>query len=204
MNSKTILIACDTKHKIDWHLIKPLQGNYKKRTPEQVEKLCSLIIRRGIRFPSFIAKIGKEVYAIDTHGRLLAFAELERRGYTIPLIPVVYIQAKDKKEAKQLLLECDSRYGSTTQEGFEEFIEDLDLSAFENEAGMDDFYDNLELPNIDIGRDYEGVNTEITFVDDEVYKVTLNYDSETYDAVKYAMEKRKESPEEIFKEALGV
>jgi len=61
MNDKTILIACDTKDTIDWHLIKPLQGNYKKRTPEQIEKLCYLLIKRGIRFPSFIAKIGDDV-----------------------------------------------------------------------------------------------------------------------------------------------
>jgi hypothetical protein len=145
---KKIRIACDVKDTLDWHLIKPLQGNYKKRTPEQIEKLCALIIKRGIRFPSFITKISKEVWAIDTHGRLLAYDELERRGYTIPPVPVVYINAKNKAEAKQLLLECDSRYGTATQEGFDEYIEDLDLSAFIDEADMSAFFNNLELPDI--------------------------------------------------------
>ena len=145
---KTILVTCDTKDTLDWHIIKPLQGNYKQRTPEQIEKLCALIIKRGIRFPSFVAKIGKEIWAIDTHGRLLAYAELENRGYTIPPVPVVYIKAKNKSEAKQLLLECDSRYGTASQEGFEEFTEDLDLSAFKDESDMNDFYNNLELPDI--------------------------------------------------------
>ena len=119
---KTIRITCDIKDRIEWRKIKPLQGNYKKRTPEQIEKLCSLIIKRGVRFPSFISKIGRDVWAIDTHGRLLAFEELEQRGYIIPPVPFVPIRAKDKKEAKQLLLECDSRYGTASQEGFEEFI----------------------------------------------------------------------------------
>jgi hypothetical protein len=160
MTDKTILIACETKDVIDWHLIKPLQGNYKKRTPEQVDKLCHLIIKRGIRFPSFIAKIGDEVYALDTHGRLLAFAELESRGYTIPPIPVVYIQAKDKREAKQLLLECDSRYGTATQEGFEEFTDDLDVSAFDDEEDMNQFYNNLELPDI-FGLERQELNLEV-------------------------------------------
>jgi hypothetical protein len=68
---KEILVSCDTKDVLDWHIIKPLQGNYKKRTPEQIEKLCALIIKRGIRFPSFITRIAEEVWAIDTHGRLL-------------------------------------------------------------------------------------------------------------------------------------
>ena len=145
---KTILVTCDTKDTLDWRVIKSLQGNYKIRTPEQIEKLCSLIIKRGIRFPSFVAKIGKEIWAIDTHGRLLSYAELENRGYTIPSIPVVYIKAKNKKEAKQLLLECDSRYGTISQEGFEEFTLDLDLSAFKDEDDMNMFYNNLELPDI--------------------------------------------------------
>jgi hypothetical protein len=145
---KTILVSCDTKDVIDWHLIKPLQGNYKKRTPEQVEKLCTLIIKRGIRFPSFITKLSKEVWAIDTHGRLLAYDELEKRGYSIPPVPVVYIKSKTKKEAKQLLLECDSRYGTASQEGFEVFVDDLDISAFNGEAEMNEFYGGLELPDI--------------------------------------------------------
>ena len=148
MSDKTILIACDTKDFLDWHLIKPLQGNYKKRTPEQIEKLCQKIIKRGIRFPSFITKLDDGIWAIDTHGRLLAFAELERRGYIIPPVPVVYISAKNKREAKQLLLECDSRYGTATQEGFEEFTEDLDVSAFDSEDDMSQFYSGLELPDI--------------------------------------------------------
>ncbi|GHU83523.1 hypothetical protein FACS189468_8690 [Spirochaetia bacterium] len=145
---KTIQISCDTKDTLDWRVIKPLQGNYKKRTPEQVEKLCNLIIKRGIRFPSFITKIGDEVWAIDTHGRLLAYEELEKRDYIIPPVPVVYINSKSKKEAKQLLLECDSRYGTASQEGFDEFVDDLDISVFDDEADMNGFFNNLELPEI--------------------------------------------------------
>jgi len=143
---KKIRIACDTKDTIDWRIIKPLQGNYKKRTPEQVEKLCRRIIKRGIRFPSFISKIKDDIWAIDTHGRLLAFERLEKDGYTVPSIPVVYIDAKDKAEAKQLLLECDSRYGTTDRQGFEEFTDDF---VFENDEEMTDFYSDLELVGIE-------------------------------------------------------
>ena len=157
---KTILIACDTKDTIDWHDIKPLQGRYKTRTPEQIEKLCSLIIKRGIRFPSFITRIGDDVWAIDTHGRLLAYAELERRGYAIPPVPVVYVSAKNKKEAKQLLLECDSRYGTASQEGFEEFVDDLDVSVFDDEADMNRFYSNLELPDV-FGLERQEINLDV-------------------------------------------
>jgi hypothetical protein len=157
---KTILISCDTRDALDWHIIKPLQGNYKKRTPEQVDKLCRLIIKRGIRFPSFITKIGDDVWAIDTHGRLLAYGELEKQEYIIPPVPVVYVNSKDKKEAKQLLLECDSRYGTANQEGFEQFTEDLDISAFDGEAEMNEFYNALELPDI-FGLERQELNLDV-------------------------------------------
>lgn len=155
-----IQISCQTKDTLDWRLIKPLQTNYKKRTPEQIEKLCRIIIKRGIRFPSFIAKIGDEIWAIDTHGRLLAYEELEKRGYTIPPVPVVYVDAKDKKEAKQLLLECDSRYGNVSQEGFEEFVEDLDISVFFDEKNMNEFFSDLEIPGI-FGLERQVINLDI-------------------------------------------
>ena len=144
-----IRVACDTKDSIDWRMIKPLQGNYKNRTEKQIEKLRNLIVKRGIRFPSFVARIEGDVWAIDTHGRLLAYERLENEGYAIPPIPVVYVHAKDKNEAKQLLLECDSRYGSVSQSGFDEFVEDFEISAFIDEADMNEFYEGLEIPGIE-------------------------------------------------------
>ena len=140
--SKQIRIACKSNDTIDWHLIKPLQGEYKTLTDENLDKLCRLIIKRGIRFPSYVSKIENEVWAIDTHQRLKAYEELEARGYTIPPIPIDWIEAKDKEEAIQLLLECDSRYGKTQQEGFEDLISDFDIEL-----------DDLEIPDIDIDLD---------------------------------------------------
>ena len=199
-----IQIACETKDTLDWRVIKPLQGGLKKRTPEHIEKLCSLIIKRGIRFPSFVAKIGDDIWAIDTHGRLLAYEELEKRGYVIPPVPAVYIDAKNKKEAKQLLLECDSRYGKTSQEGFDAFIEDLDISAFLDQTEMSEFFGNLETVFDDINKAYQNANTEISFDDGTMYKITLKFPEERYNEVKAALEARTESPEMIFCEALGV
>jgi hypothetical protein len=122
---KTIRITCEGAGLIDWHIIKPLQGNFKKRTEEDIEKIIRSILKYGFAFPAQVSKIGNDIWCLDAHGRLLAFAELERRGYSVPPIPVDYVHAKDKKEAKQLLLRCDSRYGTITQEGYVEFTEDI-------------------------------------------------------------------------------
>jgi hypothetical protein len=75
-------------------------------------------------------------------------------GHTIPEIPVVFIEAKSREEAKELLLKCISQYGIVTQEGFNEFA---DFSF--------DFVD-FEIPNITFdgltmgGEDGEDVNLE--------------------------------------------
>jgi hypothetical protein len=142
-----IKIACEVKDTVNFHLIKPLQGNYKSATEKHLDKLCRLIIKRGIRFPSFIARVENEIWAIDTHRRLEAYAILEKQGYAIPDIPVVYINAKNIHEAKQLLLECDSRYGKTSQQGYEEFAADI---AFIGSEEKGEFYASLELVGIDV------------------------------------------------------
>jgi hypothetical protein len=53
---------------------------------------------------------------------------MQKDGYIIPPLPVVYIQAKDKKEAKQKLLRLNSQYGKMTKESVLEFAEDIELN----------------------------------------------------------------------------
>jgi predicted 3-demethylubiquinone-9 3-methyltransferase (glyoxalase superfamily) len=53
-------------------------------------------------------------------------------GYTIPNIPVVFIEARNRDEAKELLLKCISQFGTVTQEGFAEFADfSFDFADFE-------------------------------------------------------------------------
>jgi DNA modification methylase len=74
-------------------------------------------------------------------------------------LPVVYIQAKDKKEAKQKLLRLNSQYGKMTKESVLEFAEDIDLN-----------FDEIALPDtvIDFTDATEPQETE---GDDEVPEV---------------------------------
>jgi hypothetical protein len=61
---------------------------------------------------------------------------LEAQGHVIPPIPVVFVKAKDKGEVKQLLLECDSRYGAVTKQSALNFIGDLSVD-----------FSNLSIPD---------------------------------------------------------
>jgi len=176
---KTIAIKCKAAGCIPWRLIKPLQGSYKKRNAEDIEKLSNLIIKRGIRFPSHISKIGQDIWAIDTHGRLQAYEKLESEGWVIPDIPVNYIDAKNKAEAKQLLLECDSRYGHVTHDGYEEYTHDFDVEEdYLSIAFQDIDVSDIDLENAeDTGmkkvnlKPYEKIHVLISFHPDKFAEI---------------------------------
>jgi len=129
-------VTCKVADFLPYDQIEPLQGRLKKRTDEQLDKICRSIIKHGWAFPEFIWNNEGHNYCLDGHGRQAAIPRLIEMGYTIPLIPVVYIEAKNKSEAKELLLKCISQFGTVTQEGIAEFI---DFNC--------DFID-FEIPNI--------------------------------------------------------
>jgi DNA modification methylase len=84
---------------------------------------------------------------------------MQKDGYIIPPLPVVYIQCKNKTEAKQKLLRLNSQYGKMTKESVLEFAEDIDLN-----------FDEIALPDtvIDFTDATEPTETE---GDDEVPEV---------------------------------
>jgi len=147
-----IRVTCKTADSLPYEQIEPLQGRLKKRTDEQIDKICRSIIKHGWAFPEFIWQNEGHNYCLDGHGRQAAIPRLIEMGYTIPEIPVVFIEARNREEAKELLLKCISQYGTVTQEGFNEFAD----FTF-------DFVD-FEIPNITFdgltmgGEDDEDVN----------------------------------------------
>jgi DNA modification methylase len=127
-----IRVTCKTVDFLPYDQIEPLQGKLKKRSDEQLGKICRSIIKHGWAFPEFIWQHEGRNYCLDGHGRQEAIPHLITMGCTIPLIPVVYVQAKNKAEAKELLLKCISRYGTVTKEGFIEFADfDFNFIDFE-------------------------------------------------------------------------
>jgi hypothetical protein len=127
-----IRVTCKTADSLPYEQIELLQGRLKKRTDEQIEKICRSIIKHGWAFPEFIWENKGRNYCLDGHGRQAAIPRLIKMGYTMPPIPVVFIEAKNRDEAKELLLKCISQYGTVTQEGFAEFADfAFDFADFE-------------------------------------------------------------------------
>lgn len=157
---KTISIKCDTKDFLKIEDMTVMQGNLKLREDADYEKIKKSILTYSFSFPFFIWKSGKVNYLIDGTGRHDCLVKMQDEGYLIPPLPVVYIQCKNKTEAKQKLLRLNSQYGKMTKESVLEFAEDLEIN-----------FDEISLPDTTIDFSDQSEETPETEGDDEVPEV---------------------------------
>ena len=157
---QTIQIKCDTKDTLEIAELTELQGGLKERTDIDYDKIKLSIIKFGFSFPLFVWKSGKTNYLLDGHGRFATLCKMQKDGYIIPPLPVVYITAKNKAEAKQKLLRLNSTYGKMTKESVLEFAEDLEIN-----------FDEISLPDTVIDFSDQNEEPPETTGDDEVPEV---------------------------------
>ena len=169
-NIQTICIKCDNEKTLELAEMTELQGGLKERTDIDYDKIKLSIIKYGFSFPFYIWKSGKTNYILDGHGRFETLCRMQKDGYIIPPLPVFYIKAKDKAEAKQKLLRLNSTYGKMTKESVLEFAEDIEIN-----------FDEINLP--------EGV---IDFADQSEESPEREGDDETPDYEEKAVSKRGE------------
>jgi hypothetical protein len=161
---KTISIKCETKDTLELAELIELQGNLKARTDIDYDKIKLSIIKYGFSFPFFVWRGEDKNYILDGHGRMATLCKMQKDGYIIPPLPVVYIQAKDKKEAKQKLLRLNSQYGKMTKESVLEFADDIDLN-----------FDEIALPDntIDFSKKEIAINEDGEIGEIETTEETL-------------------------------
>ena len=138
-STMTISIKCDNEKTLELAEMTELQGGLKERTDIDYDKIKLSIIKYGFSFPFYIWKSGKTNYILDGHGRFETLCRMQKDGYIIPPLPVFYIKAKDKAEAKQKLLRLNSTYGKMTKESVLEFADDLEIN-----------FDEIQLPDTTI------------------------------------------------------
>ena len=114
---------------IKWSELKNWEFNTLKDQKRDVSKLKKTILEDGFTFPFIVWEEGR--YVIDGTGRQLALLELEQEGYDIGELPIVSIEAKDKKDAKKKALLISSNYGSVTKQSLKNFIEEFELSELD-------------------------------------------------------------------------
>jgi hypothetical protein len=138
-DDKLIRVTCRGAGTLPLDAIEEFQGNLKKRTKKDIQKIIKSILKWGFTFPFFIWEHEGRNLTIDGHGRIIALGELRKQGYILPLFPVVYIEAANEAEAKEKLLQQNSHYGKITHEGFIEFTEGLEIDM-----------EDISLPDITI------------------------------------------------------
>lgn len=113
---------------IKWDELKTYDCNsLKEASNRDISKLKNAIVNSKFSFPFYVWKR----YIVDGAGRIKALDELYREGYTIPELPIIEIEAENEREAKKLVLQASSQHGEISQESFDLFIQDLELTELE-------------------------------------------------------------------------
>lgn len=131
------------------------QGGLKTLTKQNRDKLQKSIEHHGFAAPIFIWNDGEKNHVIDGHQRLKTLLWMKNHGWIIPHLPVDYIQAVDKKDAREKLLHITGQYGEFDIHELNSYIAELDTDIEKtlrivNESidnGID--YDPEENPEID-------------------------------------------------------
>jgi len=134
--SNPIRIECKGADVLPLDAIEDFQGNLKKRGKKEIDAIITSIEKYGFSFPFFVWNGDGHNRCLDGHGRIQALCEMRKRGVSLPLFPVAYIEAKDEGEAKQKLLRLNSQYGAMSIDSVLEFTD-----------GMEVEWGELELPD---------------------------------------------------------
>lgn len=142
---KQINIAANTQDHLPLTDLVEFQGELKSLSKENYGRLAASIERDG-----FIAAIhvwrspedGRN-YVLDGHQRLRTVRQMvASNAYTCPVLPVVYVNADSRLEAKKKLLAMASQFGRVEPQGLYEFMTDIDMDTSQ-------LFANYHFPEID-------------------------------------------------------
>lgn len=143
-----IQFKCSGDHYFTLDNLTEFQGELKKRTKKDIDKIKKSIKKHGFVAPFFyFVKDGKN-FVLDGHGRLQACRELISDGIFFEgAFPCVEIKIDTEEEAKEILLKINSQYGKMTKETVNDFL-----------CGLEINFDEISLPKTVI--DFSGSELE--------------------------------------------
>lgn len=151
MNSPRIKKRNFEVKELPWEKLKNFDFNtLKENIDRDVSKLKAAILGSQFSFPFYCW----ENYILDGRGRQMALMELETEGYEIPDLPVYFLEAENKEEAKKLVLMINSQHGEITQQSFDIFTQDIDIPIEQINIP----YIQLEVQNIETDEDLPSVS----------------------------------------------
>lgn len=164
----------EVKFKVKAHInipvdqLKPFQGELKKLSEENFNKLRNEIIEDGFNFAPHVWKTDGGYFILDGHQRIYVLSQLKKQGYQVGDVPCNIVEADSIEDAKRKVLQAVSQYGKLTNEGYLEFTHDLDLD-FTN-FDLPDFTPP-DLPDLETDSEQNEKDDDIPEVDDNPYGV---------------------------------
>ena len=155
------------------------QGNLKRLTQKNREKLMASILEKGFIAPIFVWDDAGEYRMLDGHQRIKTLLWMREKGWDIPMLPVDIIEADDEQDAKKKLLAITSQYGEFTTDGYAEFINDIEVEDCVRLVDGDFMYTDGE---IDIEFQTQAGETIDSTLDH--FDITLTFPIENKDAIK--------------------
>jgi hypothetical protein len=131
---KVIEVTCTGTDFMTLDQLTAFQGDLKSLSKVNYNKLKSNILLYGFSSPVHVWQYKKKNYILDGHQRTIVLRGLLSEGYQIPPLPIIFIKAKNVKEAKEKILLLSSQYGSLSDDSLSEFMCDseIDYSLLEN------------------------------------------------------------------------
>lgn len=139
---ENIRIECVGADHADISNLKEFQGNLKDLSEESYQRLRKDILTLGFSEPISVWKNNGQLKILSGHQRLKALNRMKAEGFTIPPIPINYIDAVDEKEAKKKVLSLTSQFGEITGKGLKEFADESGIT-------FDEMKDAFRFPEID-------------------------------------------------------
>ena len=143
---ENIAVNCKSADTLPIDRILEFQGELKKLSKQNRDKLMNSILKHGFIAPLFVWHDSGDYRLLDGHQRLATLIHMRQKGYDIPMLPVDYIQADSEDDAKRKLLQITSQYGEFSIEGIQEFT-----------AGIDFDFDSIRLTD---GEFFTGYNSD--------------------------------------------
>ena len=134
-------IACDTKDKLNLNQLEYFQGDLKDLSETRYKELREEIEKTGFAFPFHVWKDQGKNYLVDGHQRYRVLTQMEKEGWQLPPLPVVFVFADSIEQAKRRVLQATSQYGEITGQGLYGFMSESGLTLPEVQK--------FELPGID-------------------------------------------------------
>lgn len=106
-----IIVKCKGSSSLPLDMILEFQGNLKRLTTANRKKLISSICRLGFIAPVFVWDNQGDYSLLDGHQRIKTLVHMREKGWNIPLIPIVFVEADNEPDARAKLLAITSSYG---------------------------------------------------------------------------------------------